>query len=200
MIRSPRTIVLTGGPGAGKTATLEVIRRHFQHVVVLQEAAGIVFGGGFPRHTTDVGRRAGQRAIFHVQRELETLARDEHPGAVVLCDRGTLDALAYWPGSHDDFFRDTGTSMASELARYDMVVHLRTPKPGNGYNHDNPLRIESAREAARIDARIGEVWSGHPHLVVVDSCEHFVDKVQRVVALLRADLPSPKPSRPSTTA
>ena len=45
-----RRIVLTGGPGAGKTAVLELIRQAFcVHVRVLSEAAGIVFGGGFPR-------------------------------------------------------------------------------------------------------------------------------------------------------
>ncbi len=45
-----RRVVLTGGPGAGKTAALEVIRRLYApHVQVLPEAASIVFGGGFPR-------------------------------------------------------------------------------------------------------------------------------------------------------
>ena len=43
-------IVLTGGPGAGKTAVLELVRQHFcEHVHVLSEAASVVFGGGFPR-------------------------------------------------------------------------------------------------------------------------------------------------------
>jgi uncharacterized protein (DUF2249 family) len=45
-----RRIVLTGGPGAGKTAVLELFRAAVcEHVNVLPEAAGIVFGGGFPR-------------------------------------------------------------------------------------------------------------------------------------------------------
>lgn len=42
----PRRVVLTGGPGAGKTAVLELIRLFFcEHVKTLPEAAGIVFGG-----------------------------------------------------------------------------------------------------------------------------------------------------------
>ena len=60
---TPRVVVLTGGPGAGKTAVLELIRRSFcEHIVVLPEAAGILFGGGFPRLTDGEGRRAVQRA------------------------------------------------------------------------------------------------------------------------------------------
>ncbi len=59
-------IVLTGGPGAGKTAVLELVRQHFcEHVHVLHEAAGIVFGGGFPRAADGNALRAAQRAIFY---------------------------------------------------------------------------------------------------------------------------------------
>jgi putative protein kinase ArgK-like GTPase of G3E family len=61
-----RRIVLTGGPGAGKTAILELIRLFFcRHLHRLPEAAGIVFGGGFPRGGTLLGRRAAQRAIYY---------------------------------------------------------------------------------------------------------------------------------------
>src|SRR5262245_41814414 len=95
-----KLVVLTGGPGAGKTAILELIKHHgCEHVVVLPEAATIVFRGGFPRGVSEPARRAAQRAIFHVQRELEQLALEEGRGAVALCDRGTIDGLAYWPGS-----------------------------------------------------------------------------------------------------
>jgi len=70
-VHSPRLVVLTGGPGAGKTAVLEVVRRTFcEHVGVLPEAAGILFGGGFPRRDDELSRRAAQRAIYRVQQEL----------------------------------------------------------------------------------------------------------------------------------
>ena len=44
----PRLVVITGGPGAGKTALLETVRYHFcQHVSVLPESASLIYGGGF---------------------------------------------------------------------------------------------------------------------------------------------------------
>jgi predicted ATPase len=56
-------VVLTGGPGAGKTALLEIARRNFcEHIAVLPEAVSIVFGGGFWRKETAPARRAAQRA------------------------------------------------------------------------------------------------------------------------------------------
>ena len=71
-----------------------------------------------------------------------------------------------------------------------MVIHLRTPGPHNGYNHQNPERKESALEAARIDARIAEVWSGHPNRHEVKSTASFLDKALQTLALIRAEVPS----------
>lgn len=182
-------MVLTGGPGAGKTAFLELIRQSFcSHVKVLPEAAGIVFGGGFPREDDPGCLRAAQRAIYYIERELEMTA-DSHNPAIVLCDRGTLDTLAYWPGPREEFWSSVGTTLAAELARYDAVIHLRTPSVENGYNYQNPLRIESAVAAALIDARILDVWQSHPRRFVVDASTTFLDKVTRALELVRAEIP-----------
>jgi predicted ATPase len=184
-----RRIVLTGGPGAGKTAVLELVRQSFcRHVRVLPESAGIVFGGGFPRGDDDVLRRAAQRVIFFVQRELEGVA-DAGPPAVVICDRGTVDGAAYWPGP-DDLWASVGTTRAAELARYDAVIHLRTPSADGGYNHRNHLRIESASEAVAIDERILRAWDGHPRRVVVDAAPDFLTKATRALERLSAELPA----------
>lgn len=183
-----RCIVLTGGPGAGKTAVLELIRQSFcEHVKVLPESAGIVFGGGFPRDDKPEPLRAAQRAIFYVQRELETAANADSP-AIVLCDRGTVDGAAYWPGP-DDFWSSVGTTLAEQLSRYDAVIHLRTPPLEAGYNKDNPLRIESASEAVAIDARIAELWEGHPLRFIVEASPDFLDKAARVLEVLKDQLP-----------
>jgi hypothetical protein len=180
-------IVLTGGPGAGKTAVLEMVRHTLcEHVLILPEAATIVFGGGFPRREERESRRAAQRAIFHVQRELEAIGDVPRP-AVVLCDRGTVDGLAYWPGPPQDFWAATGTDPRDEFARYDLVVHLRTPIIG--YDHANPLRVETAAAAAAIDAHLEKAWRGHPRRVLVEPTGDFLDKARSVVALLLAELP-----------
>jgi predicted ATPase len=187
--RERKRVVLTGGPGAGKTALLELVRRAFcEHVLVLPEAAGILFGGGFPREADPATRRAAQRAIFHVQRELEAIG-DSRRQVMVLCDRGTIDGLAYWPGPAEEFWSSVGTTLQAELARYDAVIHLRTPDMTDGYNYQNPLRIESAATAADIDARIELAWAGHPRRFTVPTSPDFLDKASRTLALLRNELP-----------
>lgn len=184
-----RRIVLTGGPGAGKTAVLELVRQSFcEHVRVLQEAAGIVFGGGFPREDDAHGRRAAQRAIFYVQRELENVA-DGHRSEIVLCDRGTIDGLAYWPGPAEHFWTSLGTSAAEQLARYHAVIHLRVPAMELGYNNRNPLRTESAATAAAIDARILAAWAPHPRRFIIEASADFLEKAAAAVDILRRELP-----------
>lgn len=188
-VHKRKRVVLTGGPGAGKTALLELIRQSFcSHVRVLPEAASIVFGGGFPREDDDTCRRATQRAIFHIQRELESIG-DNHNPAIVLCDRGTIDGLAYWPGAADEFWSSIGATLNTELARYDAVIHLRTPAREHGYNHQNPLRTESAAMAAEVDSRIAQVWATHPRRFVVESSADFLDKATRALEILQQELP-----------
>jgi hypothetical protein len=159
-----------------------------EHVRVLPEVATIVFGGGFPRSDTPDGRKAAQRAIFFVQRELEAVAVAEN-AAIVLCDRGTLDGLAYWPGP-EDFWPTVGTTRHEQLARYHTIIHLRTPTADTGYNHANRVRTESASEAAALDARIEQAWSGHANRVFVESTPDFLVKADQVQKLIRAALPS----------
>jgi predicted ATPase len=194
---TPRLVVVTGGPGAGKTALLEVVQRDLcRHVVVLPEAASILWRGQFPRHATIAGRKAAQRAIVRVQLEMQRMAIEESVAALIVCDRGTLDGLAYWPGSETEYFEDIASTRQRELDRYATVVHMRTPPVDHGYA-PTPLRIESAAEAAQIDARIAAAWSVHPRRFVIDSDDDFVSKLHRALDLVRAEVPAccrPTPS------
>lgn len=186
----PLLIAVTGGPGAGKTAILEFARRSFcSHVGILPESAGIVFGGGFPRHDTHAGRVNAQLAIFDVQRALEGLVQGERKLALALCDRGTLDGIAYWPGSDAEFYKHTGTSREVEFARYSLVIHLRTPAEGHGYRQNTDLRVETAAQASVIDERISQVWDGHPHVVSIPASRDFMTKTKAAIEAIHTVLP-----------
>lgn len=184
--------MLTGGPGAGKTAVLDLVRQSFcEHVVVLPESAAIVYTGGFPRDERSVVRCAGQRAIFHVQRELEAVGDAGDP-AVVLCDRGTVDGGAYWPGPGDPW-AELGTTLALERARYETVIHLRPSKEAGR----SPLRIETHSQALAIDERIAALWRGHPRVFTIEATSTFLVKAASALAILRDEVPACcRPPRP----
>lgn len=186
---APRLVVVTGGPGAGKTAVLELASRSFcTHVAILPEAASVLFGCGFPRRRSEAGMRAAQRAIFHVQQELESLIIDERQVAVALCDRGTLDGFAYWRGASETYWRALRTSHDRQLARYTAVLQLQPPPAGRGYER-NQHRPESAPEALEIDRRIEEIWGRHPSYRRVESAGMFTDKAIEALRHIRSLLP-----------
>jgi predicted ATPase len=190
-IHQRQRIVLTGGPGAGKTAVLELARSMLcRHLRVLPESASILFGGGFPRVPFQEGREAAQIAIFAVQRQVEAVEDARDPPGVALCDRGTVDALAYWPGAPEEFWKRVRSSREYELARYAAVIHMRPPEGGQGWDNRNPLRPESAAQAAELDRRIALAWEGHPRRRFIESSPDFLAKARRAIDALCLELPS----------
>lgn len=186
-----KLLVVTGGPGSGKTAVLKIIRKELcKHVVILPEAASIVFGGGFWRLESQSSKMASQRAILHIQQEIERLVLDEKSWSLGLCDRGVLDGLAYWPGDEEEFWRVSGTSLQEEYGRYHAVIHLRTPSETQGYNHKNPLRTETALQAKAIDDKIASIWSKHPHYHVIESETEFLIKAQKALSHIKKYIPA----------
>ena len=184
-----KKIVITGGPGAGKTAALEMARIRFgEQVSILPEAATILFRGGFPRESTVSAKEAAQRSIFHIQQELERMTAEVTKAELILCDRGTVDGLAYWPREPQEFWQEVGSTLEAEYLKYALVIHLRTPSLDHGYNHQNPFRVESAIEARIIDEKIALAWKGHPNVVTISSESDFVKKVTRVMDIIAKEL------------
>lgn len=171
-------IVLTGGPSAGKTSVLDFITRaESERVIAVPEAATILYGGGFPRSKNPDIRRCQQRAIYYVQRELENIAGIEADGRAILCDRGSLDGIAYSPATPDEFLRSLSTTMEIELKRYDWVLHLDTADV-DSYQLSQ-MRIEDTSEALNLNRKIKDAWKLHPQRIVVGSSEDFLAKVQK---------------------
>jgi predicted ATPase len=179
-------IVLTGGPGGGKTTAADMFRREIgDRVVVVPEAATMMFTGGFPRYEERYAVHAAQRAIYHVQQNLEDVQAAEYPGRILLCDRGTLDGAAYWPGPAKGFFEEMRTTMEKELARYDGVIFFESAAVGGlSIEGGNPARLESIGKAAELDAELRAVWSQHPNFRLVRHQESFLKKITTGLEIL----------------
>ncbi|MDG1750218.1 MAG: AAA family ATPase [Thalassotalea sp.] len=174
-----KRIVLTGGPGGGKTTALDLIRREFDgKIASVPEAATMIFSGGIDRSTDIKVLKAQQTAIYHLQKHLEDIQRATYPDCIILCDRGSLDGLAYWPGTQEDYFQTMKTSIEDEFTRYDAVIFFETAaKSGESIKSNNPIRNESEQAAIALDDKLQQVWSQHPNYNVVASAESFIKKV-----------------------
>src|SRR5580692_4883172 len=134
-----RRIVLTGGPGAGKTVvSAEIIRRYPDRFILVPEAATQVYSALQTRwDRLDLeGKRDVQRRIYHHQRQQEDRAATAHPDKILLLDRGTIDGAAYWPEGPDAYWHDLGTTLSFELTRYDSVIWMQTSAALGIYDGD----------------------------------------------------------------
>lgn len=179
-------IVLTGGPGGGKTTAADLFRREIgERVVIVPEAATLMFSGGFPRSADPDAIRSAQRAIYHVQRNLEKIQAAQYPERILLCDRGTVDGAAYWPEGNDSFFAALDTTHERELAYYDGVIFFESAAVGGlSIEGGNPVRRESVEEAAALDRRLFELWSRHPNFAIVHHDESFLKKITGGLSVL----------------
>ncbi len=179
-------MAITGGPSGGKTTLLETLKKEFGlQITVVPEAASILYGGGFPRKKSILGRIATQRAIYFTQRELETIAIGESTNALLVFDRGSLDSIAYWPNDEDDFFKNIQSNKKVELERYDWVIHLDTASNEN-YDLSNPIRTETHTEALLLNEKIKMAWNGHQRRITIASDGDFLAKITKSIHVIKS--------------
>jgi predicted ATPase len=184
-----RRIVLTGGPGAGKT----VISRHLtknapDRYLLVPEAATQVYEQMRTRwDLLDlVGRRDVQRRIYQLQVEQENRLAAEHVSKILLLDRGTIDGAAYWPEGPAEYWRDLGTNLESELGRYDAVIWLQTGAVLGCYDGDasNACRFEAPQAAIDSGQLLADLWGTHPRLFKVNAHQDMSEKISSVESTL----------------
>jgi predicted ATPase len=184
-----RRIVLTGGPGAGKTVIAQQIAAaHLDRFVLVPEAATQVYDALQTRwDKLDLpGRRDVQRKIYRLQVDQEERTAAVNPNKILLLDRGTIDGAAYWPEGVDDYWRDVGSTLPAELARYDAVVWLQTSAVLGLYDGDNsnPCRFEHPEAAIASGELLARLWSGHPQIRKVPAFPQLADKIAAVEKIL----------------
>ncbi len=183
-----RRIVVTGGPGGGKTTLWrELVNTHGSRVAAVPEVATLMFQNVFPQVQSALERHAVQRAIYQVQCSLEEVhAGRLDTGQVLLCDRGTPDGGGYWPEGPEAFFDAMQTEWRVELARYDAVLFLETAAAqGLSIDEGNEVRTEDLETAVAIDRRLFDVWSRHPQFVHVASDLDFAAKIAKASETMR---------------
>lgn len=179
-----KKLAITGGPSGGKTTLIEVLKKEFgSKIKVAPEAASILYKGGFPRIKNYAGYYHGQLAIISTLRHIEDLLSESHPDCLIICDRGSLDSLAYWPDSEEHFFKNINSTRQAELARYDWVLHLDTATEGD-YDTTNPIRTESFHEALLLNEKVRASWNGHPHRQVITAENDFFGKMKKATDIV----------------
>lgn len=197
-------IALTGGPCAGKSSAMTFLKTELEQagaeVLCLDETATKLMASG--KTPENMGSYAFHSLLFKTQLEgekrLGKLAeKSAAEKCVILCDRGLMDSRAYV--TDDEFFRYAnghGWFENEILCEYDAVFHLVTAAKGaeEYYQTDNnSVRSEDLEAARRLDDRLISVWTGTPHLRVIDNSTDFDGKLKRLLIETLAVVGIPEP-------
>src|SRR3954447_16368972 len=166
-----RRVVLTGGPGAGKTViSHRIAAAHPDRFVLVPEAATQVYDALQTRwDKLDLpGRRDVQRKIYALQVDQEDRTASANPDKILLLDRGTIDGAAYWPEGPEDYWRDVQSTPQRELSRYDAVIWMESAAALGSAFYDgdasNPRRFEDAAGAIEAGRLLLDLWRDHRYL------------------------------------
>lgn len=198
-------IVLTGGPCGGKTTALKYISEELQKLniptITISEVASRLLSAG--KTPENIGSYEFHKELFEIELAEETkktqVAKDmDCEKVVLLFDRGLLDSRAYV--TEDEFTRYAGLhNMNEDVIRnsYDAVFHLVTAADGAekyyGKKTNNFRREDSIEKAREVDLNVMAVWTGTPHLRIIDNSTDFQTKLKRLLKEVVAFLGIPKP-------
>lgn len=186
-------IAVTGGPCAGKTTALASIQSAFSRLgykvlTVPEPATEFISNGVTPWECSSAEEYqwCQMRVQLTRERAFERAARGMRDEKVlIVCDRGMLDNRCYM--TEEEFQRviaDLGCTEAELCHSYDAVFHLVSAAKGaeEFFGTDtNAARYESLEEAAALDDRFIESWTGHPYLRVIGNETGFEEKISRLI-------------------
>lgn len=198
------SVVLTGGPCAGKSTALVAIRDHFEalgwRVLIMPESATTLSNAGinpFGGQGTPF-----QRAILGLQSAIEAEAKRYAASigrnVLIIFDRSMMDGAAFAPAEEfTALLAERGrTRFRARDCEHDAVLHLVTAAKGAREFYtleNNAARTETADQAVAVDERVLAAWVGHPHLRVIGNEGSFKAKILNVLKEIAIVLGVPLP-------
>ncbi len=182
-------IVVTGGPGSGKSTFIKDFRERSKDIRFVPEVATLVINELKIRPSGALTGKKFQRFLNDVQKLFEVTSSQyallEDRRAVVF-DRGTVDGAAYLDKGVDEFERFFGVKIEGEYARYDLVICLDVPPPDiyEKIKSNNSARSEDYSAARKLGDKIKEVWQNHPNFVFISNDGGWEEKVRKAEATI----------------
>ena len=193
MKKDIRQIVITGGPCGGKSTAVGWIQNNLAkegwRVLVVPETATEFITGGVAPWTCG-SNLDYQKCQMTLQLEKERLFRKAaltmpDDKILIVCDRGALDNKVYMNDvEFAAVLAEVGQNEVELLDRYDAVYHLVTAAKGAVEFYttaNNGARIETPEQAAAMDDKFIDAWTGHPHLRIIDNRGGFDEKLQHLI-------------------
>ena len=209
-----KKIVLTGGPGGGKTTALSRICERFSRLgwsvkVVSETASDFISGGYKPQlflHSNEAWETfEAEICASQIRKECcrEALSRNlqDVDKVLIVCDRGLLDNQAYMTEEQFQHVVARFPEWKQHVSTYDAVFHIVTAADGAEQYYTKKgkdgqeVRDEDIKAARELDLKLQRAWSWHPHYRITRNEEGvtFKQKVDKVISQIAEFLGEPVP-------
>ena len=201
-----KKIVLTGGPSAGKSSSLEFVRKYYSElgykVYIVSETATDLMNSGIIPNQTNLSLLEFQDIIFKYQLFKENLVlnivnNNNFLNNIIIFDRGIIDNKAYIKDEEFEMIlKKYNYSENDLLARYDLIIHLETGAKSNYYRIDNnSCRKENVDLAIKLDNLTYKAWHNHNNLVKIECYDNFYNKQNEIISVIDKELNNKKLER-----
>lgn len=194
-----KKIVLTGGPGSGKTSVLNGINKVFSgegyKVIIVPETATELMNSGITFKDGSISLLDFQEIVMRLQLAKEeavdrTIELASNDRIIVIYDRGTIDNSAY---INEKEFKDVLARLnnvktfADLMDKYDLVINLVGSK--EFYTTlNNSARSEKPEEALALGEATLKCWLGHKKMKIVMPKETMEEKLNEVLNIINDTL------------
>lgn len=191
-------IVITGAPGAGKTTTVNTLRRDLGHLVVCAPEVATPLMTHLGIKPEEIGRDfvvqpAFQKEMYNIQKSLEDVSKEFalYSGKrAIIFDKARVEMAAHilydrisLEEGKEIYKKIFGFSVEDAYKDYDLVLFLELPKKEvyNKVLSNNPARAGlSYEESLKVGDRVKEVWKNHLNFKIISSYDVWEEKLNKI--------------------